>query len=243
MPTGQTIAIVLSIRRIGWLFSPPSAEAGSFSDAGPRAVRCWSGAGKKYFLAIAMGVVSATGILRGQEIGGLKKDPPTASATAGANLPAAVAAARERAGLLHDVYAATLVVMHRHYFHSELAIVPARAMEDVFEDMAGLSGDKAHWISVNTKAMSIDHKPTTEFEKKAASELSAGKNEYELVENGVYQRAAAIPLGTNCVGCHTTRFSAPPKSPRFAGLVISIPLKVEKKITTQPSSFESPHPN
>lgn len=209
------------------------SQALSLPAAEPHSGRFWPGPGKNKFLAVIVGVASVTGVLFGQESDANRKvadlkDPPTASALRGANLPTAVAAARERAELLHDIYSATLVVMHHHYFRSDLAAVPARAMEDVFENMAGLSGDKAHWISVNTKAMSIDHKPTTGFEKKAATELSSGKDEYELVENGVYQRAAVIPLGTNCVGCHAGRFSAPPKSPR-AGLVISIPLKVDGK--------------
>jgi hypothetical protein len=140
-----------------------------------------------------------------------------------------VASARERAKLLHDVYTTTLEVMHRHYFRREGAVLPARAMDDVFEEMTGRSGGHANWIAVNTKAMNIDHEPTTTFEKKAAAELAAGKEEYELVTQRVYRRATVIPLHSSCVGCHTKMFSDPPKSPRFAGLVISIPLTVEKK--------------
>ena len=183
-----------------------------------------------------IGVLFAAGVSFGQEASGgtsapERKDQPAvpAPAPAKAGESAAVAAARERAKLLHDVYSTTLDVMHRHYFRPERAVLPARAMEDVFEDMAMLSKDKVRWIAVNTPAMSIQHKPSTEFEKKAAAELSAGKEEYELVENGVYQRAGAIPLRLSCVGCHTKHLSGPVKSPRFAGLVISIPLKAEKK--------------
>jgi hypothetical protein len=191
------------------------------------------GAGLNQVLAVVLGIVLAGGV-SGQESSELKKVPdakaaPAPLATPGDGLPAAIAAARERAELLHDVYASTLVVMHHHYFHSDLAPVPARAMEDIFENMTGLTGgDKARWISVNTKAMSIDHRPSSAFEKKAAGELSVGKQAYELVENGIYQRAAVIPLGMNCIGCHTGRFTTAPKSPR-AGLVISIPLKTAGK--------------
>ena len=140
-----------------------------------------------------------------------------------------VASARERAKLLHDVYLTTLEVIHRHYFRRDGPVLPARAMDEVFEEMARLSGGYANWSAVNTKAMSIDHEPTTEFEKKAAAELSAGKEEVELVTKTVYRRATPIPLGSSCVGCHTKMFSEPPKTPRFAGLVISIPLKLAKK--------------
>jgi hypothetical protein len=90
-------------------------------------------------------------------------------------------AARERARLLHDVYATTLEVMHRHYFQKEKAVLPARAMEDVFEDMARTAGDRARWLAVNTKAMSIQHEPKTEFDRKAVAALSAGKESFEVV--------------------------------------------------------------
>lgn len=185
-------------------------------------------------LALITGAVFATGVLSGQEAGGSKKaaaapGKAAASVPVGAQLKSTVVAARERAKLLHDVYSTTLDVMHHRYFRRDGPVLPARAMEDVFEEMAGLSGIYANWISVNTKAMSINHEPSTDFEKKAATELAAGKGEYEFVGKAVYRRAAAIPLRSSCVGCHTKMFAKLPDTPRFAGLVISIPLKVEKK--------------
>ncbi|GDX12027.1 hypothetical protein LBMAG57_37990 [Verrucomicrobiota bacterium] len=178
--------------------------------------------------------VSNVGTSIGDETGEVKgvanqKEQQSASNPTDPVILAAVAVARERAKLLHDIYSTTLDVIHRHYFRPERAVLPARAMEDVFDDMAQVSGDKAQWISVNTKAMSNQHTPKTPFEKKAAAELSAGKEEYEMVENGVYQRAGVIPLRGSCVNCHSKHFSGPIKSPRLAGLVISIPLKVAKK--------------
>lgn len=132
--------------------------------------------------------------------------------------------ARERAKLMHNIFAATLDAMHHYYFHANKAVIPARAMEDIFADVAHNSHAKARWISVNTKAMSIDHEPNTDFEKKAATELSAGKAEFELVENGWYRRASSIPLDSGCIGCHTDAFSKRTDAPRYAGLVISIPV-------------------
>ena len=73
--------------------------------------------------------------------------------------------------------------------------------------------------------MSVNHEPQTSFEKKAAEELTAGKKDYERIEDGYYRRAGVIPLGVGCVGCHTKLFAANAKTPRFAGLVISIPVK------------------
>lgn len=140
-----------------------------------------------------------------------------------------IEAARERARLLHDVYATTLDVMHEHYFRREGAVLPARAMEDIFSEMAALSGIYANWISVNTQPMSVQHEPKTAFEKRAASELGAGKKEFEYIGKGIYRRAAPIPLRSSCVSCHTKMFSEAPKTPRFAGLVISIPVRVAEK--------------
>lgn len=138
--------------------------------------------------------------------------------------PLSVEAARERAKLMHEMYHATLHVMHDHYFHDSRAVVPARALEDVFEEMAFSRKVEAKWISVNTRAMSLRHEPESEFEKKAAEEIGAGKEEYERIENGYYQRAAAIQLTAGCVNCHVGFFKQPPKSPRFAGLVIRVPV-------------------
>jgi len=138
-----------------------------------------------------------------------------------------VAEARERAQLMHNIYAATLDVMHHHFFRRERAVLPARAMEDIFAQMDKQSNIKAGWISVNTKAMSINHEPKNEFEKKAAKAIADGKGEFELVENGFYHRATAIPLGAGCVNCHTGFFSKIPNTQRFAGLVISVPVNKE----------------
>jgi Protein of unknown function (DUF3365) len=135
-----------------------------------------------------------------------------------------VAEARERAKLMHNIYAATLDVMHHHFFKRDRSVLPARAMEDVFAEMEKQSNIKAGWISVNTKAMSIHHEPKNEFEKNAAKAITAGKEVFELVEGGFYHRAGAIPLGAGCVSCHTGFFSKAPQTQRFAGLVISVPI-------------------
>jgi hypothetical protein len=138
-----------------------------------------------------------------------------------------VAAARERAQLMHQIYTATLDAMHHYYFHANKAVIPARAMEDVFAEVAHASQTTARWIAVNTKAMSIDHEPETEFEKAAAAELAAGKPAFESVEGDTFRRATPIPLTAGCVGCHTGAFSKPTSLPRVAGLVISIPVQKE----------------
>ena len=138
-----------------------------------------------------------------------------------------VAIARDRAKVMHEVYTATLDVIHHRYFHRDRATIPARAMEDIFSDIKRKSKVDARWISVNTKAMSIDHDPKTDFEKRAARELGDGKSEIEAVEEGYYRYAGPIALHEGCLSCHDGFFKAPSKTPRYAGLVISIPIREE----------------
>lgn len=139
--------------------------------------------------------------------------------------PATVVAARERAAMAHVIYSTTLEIIHRHYFRKGQAVLPARAMEDVFAEVAEQSKVEGSWIAVNTKPMSIHHEPKTDFEKLAANAIAEGKEQFELVEKDFYRSARAIPLGEGCVNCHTGMFRGPAKTPRYAGLVISIPLK------------------
>ncbi len=133
--------------------------------------------------------------------------------------------ARDRAKLMHDIYVATMDVMHERYFHGERAFVPARAMEDVFAQMNRQSQVEARWISVNVRAMSVSHEPKTPFEKRAAEEIAGGKEAIDEIEGGFYRRAGAIPLAEGCVNCHGGFFRESSKTPKFAGLVISIPVK------------------
>lgn len=132
--------------------------------------------------------------------------------------------ARYRAKLMHDIYDATLDVMHHRYFRGDRAIVPARAMEDVFSQIQRKSSTEARWISVNLKPMSLDHTPETEFEKHAAKVLATGKSEVEAIQNGFYRRATPIPLTGGCLSCHGGLFRQPSETPKYAGLVISVPV-------------------
>jgi hypothetical protein len=118
-------------------------------------------------------------------------------------------------------------VVHHRYFRRDGAVLPARALEDVFARIDRKSGVKANWIAANTPAMSVNHEPKTDFEKKAAEEIAKGKAEYSRVEKGYYLRAGAIPLGSGCVSCHRGLAAGEDKTPRFAGLVIAIPVKDE----------------
>lgn len=142
-----------------------------------------------------------------------------------------VSLARDRAAQLHAFVDATLHAMHRHYFHKdkERVPVPARALKDVFSDIGRESRIDVRWIAVNTPAMSIDHEPEDDFEKQAAKEIAAGRESFERIEAGSYRRAGAITLGASCTSCHAaTSFGPPSAKPRYAGLVISVPIVEER---------------
>ena len=138
-----------------------------------------------------------------------------------------VTVARDRAQLMQGIYLATLHAMHDRYFHADRAVVPARAMEDVFSEVERQTGSKANWISVNLRAMSINHEPATAFEKRAAREIAAGETVLEVIEDGFYRRAGAIPMSGGCVSCHGGFANKPFKAEKFTGLVISIPVMSE----------------
>jgi hypothetical protein len=72
--------------------------------------------------------------------------------------------------------------------------------------------------------MSIGHEPKSEFEKQAATEIAAGKDVFDIVEGGYYRRAGAIPLSSGCINCHVGFFKDASKTPKFAGLIISVPV-------------------
>ena len=156
-----------------------------------------------------------------------EESKPSASDSIVGDVRVDTVVARDRAKQMHEIYSATLEVIHRRYFHGERATIPARAMEDVFTEMKHRSKIEARWISVNTKAMSIDHDPKTEFEKRAAKELAEGKTSIDVVENGYYRRASAISLNSGCLSCHEGLFQSSSKKPRYAGLVISVPIEVD----------------
>jgi hypothetical protein len=140
--------------------------------------------------------------------------------------------ARDRAVVMQDVYKATLVMLHERYFHRDRSVLPARAMQDIFADIERQSHVEARWISASLKPMSIDHTPESEFEKRAAKEIAAGSAEVEVVEDGYFRRAVAIPFTGGCLSCHEGVLQNNGRK-KFAGLVVSIPLR--EKESTQPT--------
>lgn len=179
-------------------------------------------------LAIGLGAVASNG----EETGGASGTPTAGERAAEEAGRVTIEAARERARLMHDIYAATLEVLHDRYFHVNRSVLPARAMEDIFAEMKRQSQVEAKWMAVNLKAMNINNEPKSEFEVRAAKEIGAGKGESETLEDGYYRRAAAIPLAGGCVSCHGGFAREQTRSPKFAALVISLPV-VEEAATAE----------
>lgn len=149
-----------------------------------------------------------------------------------------LAIAHDRAKLMHELYAATLEVMHQRYFHANRAVLPARALEDVFADIRRQSQVEAKWLAASLKAMNINNEPKSDFEKRAAQEIAAGRSVWEEVAGGYYRRVGSIPLGNSCVSCHAGFGREHTQTPKFAGLMISVPI-LDSPVT---ESAESPAP-
>lgn len=187
---------------------------------------CWNRSGM-WFGAL---VVTCLSVVLSAEPSGSQENKPKVKPPSASELKAderarvTVVVARDRAKIMQEIYSSTLNVMHHRYFHGDRTMVPARAMEEIFSDIKLEFRAQAKWISVNLKAMNIDHEPASDFEKHAAKEIAAGKNDVELIEDGYYRRASAIRLTDGCIRCHENFFKEPTKTPKFAGLVISMPV-------------------
>lgn len=150
-----------------------------------------------------------------------------------------LSAARERTALLHDVYSATLDVVHERYFHGDRAVIPARALEDVFKEIERKNQTQARWISASFAPMSINHEPKTEFEKQAARRIAKGEAFVETIEDGYYRRAGQITLSGGCVSCHGGLFAVNSPTAKFAGLILSVPIDLTARL---PKEAQNPAP-
>ena len=146
-----------------------------------------------------------------------------AEPAADANKLPTVEEARGRARLLHETMHATLQIVHHEYYREDEGLtIPAATLKRVFPELASRQKLELRWLAVDAQAMNVDHKPRDEFEKQAVQELASGKDEFERVENGVYRRAGAITLTSDCLKCHSPNRTS--NKDRSAGLVITIPV-------------------
>lgn len=131
--------------------------------------------------------------------------------------------ARQQAELLHVAMHATLHVVHHEYYREDEGLrLPAAMMRDVFDELRKERNVALRWLAVEGVAMSTDHKPGTPFEHAAVKALTSGQTAHESVENGVYRRAAAITLTSQCLKCHVPDRKSTRN--RTAGLIIAMPV-------------------
>jgi hypothetical protein len=137
-----------------------------------------------------------------------------------------LAEARTSANLLHETIHAALRVVHRDYYREDEGLpLPARSLQEVFDELDRSSGVMARWLVVDAEAMNVDHLPRDEFERRAAQAIASGEKELEVVDNGVYRRAGLVVLSSECLKCHMP--SRTSTRNRAAGLVIGIPIQTE----------------
>jgi hypothetical protein len=134
------------------------------------------------------------------------------------------AEAQGRAELLHETFHAVLQVVHHQYYREDEGLaIPAATLKKVFGELASRKQVEVRWLAVNAAAMNTDHLPRNDFERKAVEAITAGKDEYVAVERDFLRRAAPITLSSECLKCHAPRRTS--TEDRFAGLVISIPIR------------------
>jgi hypothetical protein len=136
-------------------------------------------------------------------------------------VPATVVEARGRAKLLHETIHGVLQLVHRDFFDpDEMDFIPSATLDELFADLAEKQKVKLHWLGVEGKTMSVNHKPQDDFERKAVAALKAGKIEFEEVGGERYRRVAPIVLHNSCLKCHVPNRQS--LEDRVAGLAISM---------------------
>ncbi|QJE98284.1 c-type heme family protein [Luteolibacter luteus] len=165
-------------------------------------------------------ILAATGLVMGLVAGEEGQAPAKPERTP------EVKEARVRAQLLHETIHGSLQVMHRDFFREgDRLRIPSSSMEDVFRELKRSWNVEVAWMSVNAKAMNVDHRPEGAFEESAVKELNAGKEMAETVEGDTYRYAGAISLGNECLKCHLP--DRQNLDERKAAVLISMPLRSE----------------
>ena len=147
-----------------------------------------------------------------------------ADKTAGDTRPApSIEEARARAELLHDTIHATLRVVHRDFYREDEGLpIPAASLGKVLRSLEEDRGITLRWLAVDGEAMNVDHKARDDFERATVKSIQNGQKPHESTDGGVYRRAAAIALTSECLKCHLPNRKS--TEDRFAGLIVSLRL-------------------
>lgn len=139
-----------------------------------------------------------------------------------------VAEVRLRAQLLHETIHGALQVMHRDFFkEEERDNIPSASLEDVFAELEKTWKVKVSWMAVNAKPMSVDHKPSDQFQRAAAKAIENGSESHDVVEGETFRYAGLITLGNRCLKCHVPDRTN--LEDRKAAVVITMPIHIPPK--------------
>ncbi len=142
--------------------------------------------------------------------------------------PSSVHEARARAKILHELIHGMLQVVHRDFFEEENPLaIPSSSMEDVFVEMSRSFGVEIKWLNAGTDVVNVDHEPADEFERSAADRIREGERFVDAYNADQYQYTGSIRLPSQCLKCHVKRRNS--NHDRFAGLLISMPVKIHRK--------------
>ncbi len=173
-------------------------------------------------------VILVTGILRleGQEAAPPSTSAPPAGGSAPAKRLPTAEEARERAEVLHDLANEMLRAIHQAYYREDEGLpIPALLMREVFQDLGKRRQVEFRWLAVDTDAMNVDHKPQTDFEKRAVKAIASGEKNFEETADSVYRHVGLVPLTSECLKCHLPNRRS--TKTRSAALLITIPVRAE----------------
>lgn len=142
---------------------------------------------------------------------------------AGKPAVASIETARQIATILHESMHSALQITHdRYYREDEGLMIPAAALQEVFDEIESKRKITLRWLVVEGQAMNIDHEANDDFEKAAVKALISGKASHEETTATIYRRAAPITLSNHCLKCHVP--DRRNTNDRKAGLIVSIPI-------------------
>lgn len=121
--------------------------------------------------------------------------------------PAAVERTREQVKMLDDLYKTAVVGITATYVDKQDDTPAAAVAKKLFEAMHKKGYHSARLIDASGKPKSKDNVASTEFEKKAATEIKAGKTWIEEIgtKDGkpVFRAATVVPVVMKqCTQCH-----------------------------------------
>jgi hypothetical protein len=121
--------------------------------------------------------------------------------------PAALERTREQIKMLDDLYKNAVVAITNTYTEKQGDTPAAEVAKQVFEAMHKKGWHTARLVDVTGKPKNKENVAKTDFEKKAATEIAAGKGYLEEVGEAdgkpVLRAATVVPaLMKQCVACH-----------------------------------------